>query len=192
MFDSIIIGAGPAGLFAANELKGYKVLVIDKGKDLEDRECPIGSSGVCTKCKVCSIMHGVGGAGVFSDGTLNLRPDKGNNLIDITSDEKEAWDLVKYVDSIFLECGAPEEISGDNDQIVEMGRKAAAVGARFVRIPQRHIGTDGAAMVIQKFVSKLKNNGTEFLSNREVKDMIIEGGKCSGVILDDGETILGK
>ena len=79
-YDVIIVGAGPAGLFAANELKGERVLVIDKGRDVEERHCVMVETGNCIQCKDCNIMCGVGGAGTFSDGTLNLRPDIGGEL----------------------------------------------------------------------------------------------------------------
>ncbi|MEI7828035.1 MAG: FAD-dependent monooxygenase, partial [Euryarchaeota archaeon] len=75
-WDVIIIGAGPAGMCAANELvdRGTGVLVIDRGRDIKERRCPMEDTGKCAECKECDIMCGVGGAGTFSDGTLILRP----------------------------------------------------------------------------------------------------------------------
>src|SRR5665647_2341693 len=73
-WDVIIIGAGPAGMCAANELtnRGIDVLIVDRGHDIKDRRCPMEDTGTCAECKQCDIMCGVGGAGTFSDGTLNL------------------------------------------------------------------------------------------------------------------------
>jgi len=81
-WDVIIIGAGPAGMCAANELtdRGISVLVVDRGRDIKERHCPMEEIGKCAECKQCDIMCGVGGAGTFSDGTLNLRPDIGGDL----------------------------------------------------------------------------------------------------------------
>ena len=109
-YDVVIVGSGPAGMFAARELddKGIgSILLIDEGKTARKRHCPMEVDGVCHKCKTCNVMHGVGGAGTFSDGTLNLRPDIGGDLRDLTKDDRAAWDLVKYVDNIWVEYGAP-------------------------------------------------------------------------------------
>ncbi|NQE45038.1 Ferredoxin--NADP reductase, partial [ANME-1 cluster archaeon GoMg2] len=131
-YDVIIVGAGPAGLFAANELKGsgQKVLVIDKGKDVEDRHCHMEEFGTCIQCTDCNIMCGVGGAGTFSDGTLNLRPDVGGELADLCDTEK-AWQLVRDVDRMFLEHGMSNEMyRGNGEDIENLKRRAASVGAR--------------------------------------------------------------
>ncbi len=61
-YDYLIVGAGPAGLFACYEFlkKGKKnILLIDLGKRIEDR-------------KAKDVMVGIGGAGTYSDGKLTL------------------------------------------------------------------------------------------------------------------------
>src|SRR5664280_1585114 len=78
-YDVIIIGAGPAGMFAAYELAAvqpFKILIVDMGRDIEKRLCPMKTNTYCMHCTPCDIMCGVGGCGTFSDGTLNLRPDR--------------------------------------------------------------------------------------------------------------------
>ncbi|NOQ28816.1 MAG: FAD-binding protein, partial [Methanosarcinales archaeon] len=91
-YDVVIIGAGPAGMFAADELadSDLRVLVIDSGQDIDERACPMKRSSVCMHCTPCAIMSGVGGAGTFSDGTLNLRPDIGGDLAILTGSKEEA------------------------------------------------------------------------------------------------------
>jgi len=184
-FDVIIIGAGPAGMFAAYELARYtnlKVVIIDQGKDVEQRICPAKQYSFCRKCSPCNIMSGVGGAGTLSSGLLNLKPDIGGNLIEMLGSEKEAWDLVNYVDSIFLEYGAPTKIyHGDTSSIEELKRKAAAVGAKFIPIPQRHIGTDNSVKVIKNFKNDLERKGISFMLNTKVikinrGEVILENG----------------
>jgi len=99
-FDVIIVGAGPAGLFSAYELSyksNLKLLVIDQGRDVEERKCPANEYYICRKCSPCNIMSGVGGAGTLSSGLLNLRPDIGGNLIELIGND-EAWNLIQYVD----------------------------------------------------------------------------------------------
>ena len=76
-YDVIIVGAGPAGMFAAYELaefKSLKTLIVDMGRDIDERMCPMKTQTYCMHCTPCDIMCGVGGCGTFSDGTLNLRP----------------------------------------------------------------------------------------------------------------------
>jgi hypothetical protein len=179
--DVAIIGAGPAGMFAANELigSGLKVLIVDQGKDVENRNG--------------DIMSGVGGAGTFSDGTLNLRPDIGGNLCELTGDHDYAHALVDEVDKIFLKFGGPKKLYGvDLDGIRELKKKAAAADIRFIEIRQRHIGSDNTPTLIRKFENHLKKNGIKFLLNAKVEDFIIEDGKCTGVKLASGKKVAAK
>ena len=195
-YDVVIVGAGPAGMFAAYELvknrKNLKILIVDEGKKVEERVCPMIETGKCINCKPCNIMCGVGGSGTFSDGTLNLRPDIGGNLFEITKDENLAWELVGYVDKIFSKFGSPKEIYGKNDKVDELKRKAASVGIKFVEIKQRHIGTDNAPKVIKRFYEYLEKRGVEFLLNTKVKDLIIKDKRCYGILCGDGKEIKSK
>lgn len=187
-FDVVIIGAGPAGLFAAHEL-AYKarlsILIIDQGKDVDERICSAKEYKFCRKCSPCNILCGVGGAGTLSGGLLNLRPDIGGNLLEFISSEDEAWRLIEYVDSIFLKYGAPKQIVHvDNEMVELLKRKAAAAGAKFIPIPQRHIGSDKAPLVIKNFKKDLELKGVKFLLNKHVSK--IDKGKAT---LSDGTII---
>ncbi|MDH5806670.1 MAG: NAD(P)/FAD-dependent oxidoreductase [Candidatus Methanomethylicaceae archaeon] len=190
-YDVVIIGAGPAGMFAAYEIinkSKLSILVIDQGHDVDKRKCPVQNYKICTKCPVCNIMCGVGGAGTLSSGLLNLRPDIGGNLIEFTKNENEAKELVKYVDSIFLKYGAPSEIySGNTEEALELQRKAASVGIKFIPITQRHIGTDRAPMVINNFKKDLEMKGVDFLLETKVEDV-----KKNQVILEGNGIINAK
>ncbi|MDQ1279821.1 MAG: uncharacterized protein QG670_1083 [Thermoproteota archaeon] len=190
-FDVAIVGAGPAGLFAAKEIaekSRLKTLVIDMGREVEDRACPASNYKSCLKCSPCSIMCGVGGAGTLSSGLLNLRPDIGGDLSSILKNEKASWDLVRYVDEIFLKNGAPEKVyDPGHDEAEDLERKAASVGVRFIPIRQRHIGTDNAPLVIDNIKKSLDTCGVEFLLLKRVSS--IDKGV---VTLDDGSKIESK
>ncbi|AEC51837.1 hypothetical protein PNA2_0921 [Pyrococcus sp. NA2] len=166
-FDVVIIGAGPAGLFAAYELaerSKLKVLIIEEGGDVDQRVCPMYELGYCIGCKPCHIMSGVGGAGGLSDGTVNLRPDIGGNLTELTNDENYSWQLVWEVDQILLKHGAPRNLyKGDPEQIRYWERKAAQAGVKFIPIIQRHIGSDHTPKVIKSIKSHLESKGVKFL-----------------------------
>jgi hypothetical protein len=191
MKDVVIVGAGPGGMFAANELTdaGKSVLIIDEGKSIKNRRCPLIETGDCTPCSICDIMCGVGGAGTFSDGTLNLRPDIGGDLSNFTKNGEEAWKLVDYVDKIFLRYGAPEQLyKGSTEDIANLKRRAASVDVKFIDIKQRHIGSDKTPAVVGAFEDDLKRRGTEFLLSSRVSDLIVEDNECKGVIVNGEET----
>ena len=195
-YDVVIVGAGPAGMFAAYELVKNKfsgsILIIDEGKDIGNRKCLMEVNGLCVNCVPCDIMCGVGGTGTYSDGTLNLRHDIGGNLAEFTSNQKEAFELISRVDEIFLEFGCPDKLYGVNEKTIhDLKKKAASVGVSFVDIPQRHIGTDESPRVISRFRDYLGGEGVEFLLETRVEDLLIEEGTCKGVKLKNGEGIRG-
>jgi hypothetical protein len=197
-WDVVIVGAGPAGLFAAHELLSHseqlKVLIIDKGPEAEKRMCPVTNNDKCFSCNPCHIMCGVGGAGIFSDGILNLRPDVvGGDLSDYVSDEAEAWKIVDEIDKVFLRFGAPEHVHGtDNEKIAGLSLRAMSAGIKFVKIRQRHLGSENTPRLIKKFSDYLEQKGAFFMTGKTVKDLIIENDKCLGVLMINDEAILAK
>lgn len=194
-YDVIIIGAGPAGMFAAYELldKDLKILVVEEGRDIKNRKCPMEEIIKCANCRPCNIMCGVGGSGTFSDGILNLRPDVGGDLVSVTQDEKLAWSLIDDVDKIFMKFGSPRKVYGSSkDGIRDLKRRAASVGIKFVDIPQKHIGSDNAPKVIENFEKYLKNRKVEFLLQTKVKDIVVKNNTCAGVELENGNVITSR
>jgi len=159
-YDVIIIGAGPAGLFAAYELAdktSLKILIVDKGKDINERKCPSLSEVIrCIKCKPCNILCGLGGAGGLSDGKLNLKSYIGGNLEEFVS-SKEADNLVARIDYIFLEHGASKKLYWKKS--IELEKRAASHGIEFIPIPQRHIGSDMLPAVITSIKKYLEKKG---------------------------------
>jgi len=182
-------------MFAAYELAASRlqILVIDMGRDIDKRSCPMKTQSYCMHCTPCEIMCGIGGCGTYSDGTLNLRPDIGGDLAALTGDQTEAWELVDRVDKVFLKFGAPQvALLTEGPEIEELKRRAASVGARFIEIKQRHIGSDNAPAVIGRFKQDLVDKGVDFLIETEVHDLVIEEGTCKGVILSGGRVIRSK
>ena len=167
--DVAIIGAGPAGLFAAYELASNSdasIIVVDKGKDIRKRKCPLSHFTKCLKCEPCNILCGLGGAGGLSDGKLNLRADIGGNLKEFT---KDADELIKEIDEIFLRHGAPPKLYGESLSAIE--KKASQHGIKFIPIPQRHIGSDLLPDVISSFKRELESLGVKFLLEKEVEEI---------------------
>lgn len=74
-----IIGAGPAGLFAALRLieLNYKPVIFEQGKDVSERKKDIAKLNLNQGCNPLSnYCFGEGGAGTFSDGKLYTRSKK--------------------------------------------------------------------------------------------------------------------
>lgn len=194
-YDAVVVGAGPAGMFAAREiLKGGKqVLMIDEGMDVEKRACPMDIGSECAKCTPCNIMAGVGGAGTFSDGILNLRPDIGGDITVLCGSEEKAWTLVREVDEFFAKHAPNSTLyHPDEESANSLARRAAAVGARFIPIPQRHIGSDHAPSVVAGMCKELMDAGLRILTQTRVEDIVVENGKCTGVVLEDGKVVEAK
>lgn len=75
----IIIGAGPAGLFAAARCieRGYKPIILERGKDVQERRkdlARLNKSGIVNP--ESNYCFGEGGAGTYSDGKLYTRSNK--------------------------------------------------------------------------------------------------------------------
>lgn len=191
-YDVIIIGAGPAGIFTALELvrskKNLDILIVDKGKTLSKRNCPARNLGKCVGCDPCSITFGWSGAGAFSDGKLSLSPEVGGNITDYM-DDKQAKDLIKYADSIYLSFGAQDEVHGLNSRTIDdIKYEASKHNIQLIPCPVRHLGTEKAFYVLQGMYEYLmKNDNVEFYEMTTVVDIIEEDGKARGIVVKEKE-----
>ncbi|MDI6896378.1 NAD(P)/FAD-dependent oxidoreductase [Methanocella conradii] len=176
----IIVGAGPAGLAAANELAGHAdVLIIEKGRDIGQRTCQVMKGRDCIYCNVCSVTAGVGGAGGMSDGKLNLSPLIGGDLVDFVG-MKRAEELFEMVDAYFVKHGAPPE--DPHVPPTPLVQRAAANGIEFIPIRQKHIGSDMLPKVIGSMKADLEKRGVRFLLETTVESVIAKNNKAIGVM----------
>ena len=187
-YDVIIVGAGPAGIFSAFEISrgnSFKVLVIEKGKDISERVCPAIEKGDCLRCKPCNLLSGWGGAGAFSDGKLTLSPDVGGWLSEIIG-ERELSEIINYVDEIFLQFGAPSQVYGADEAVFkEWQRKALLAEMKLLPNKIRHIGTEKAREILRDMRGALKS--VEVATEETVKRFIVEDGEVKGVETEKGE-----
>jgi len=187
-YDVIIVGAGPAGIFAALELvkkDGVKVLMLEKGPDIEERRC-YAREGSCRRCNPCAITSGWGGAGAFSDGKLSLSPQVGGWLDEYIGEDR-LKDLINRVDLLYREFGAPDEIYGsDEARISEWQRKAVLSGLILTPCPFRHLGTDRCRHVIMSMRDFLKGK-VEVRTGTGVKSILVGDEGVRGVRTAQGE-----
>lgn len=180
-YDVIIIGAGPAGIFASLELlaakKNLKILVLEKGDDLPDR-------------KPHDIFQGWGGAGTFSDGKLNLSTAVGGFLTDyIGEDALES--LIDYVDKIFIKYGAPQELHGtDEEEVKRLEEVSARNGLRLLPFKIRHLGTDRCFALLKNLRQDI-NARIDILFNYEAVEILKQDDKVTGVKTNDGKEFFG-
>lgn len=162
MYDVLIIGAGPGGIFTAYELTeknpNLKIAVLEMGHELKKRKCPIDGDKIktCIHCKSCSIMSGFGGAGAFSDGKYNITNDFGGTLYEYIG-KKPALELMEYVDKINLAFGG-EGTKLYSTTGTSIKKTCIQNGLHLLDASVRHLGTDINYIVLENLYNHLKNN----------------------------------
>lgn len=180
-FDTIIIGAGPGGIFTAYELlqrkEHHSIAVIEMGHALDGRKCPIDGDKIrsCVHCKTCSVMSGFGGAGAFSDGKYNITNDFGGTLYEYIG-KKKALELMHYVDDINMQYGGQGtklySTAGSSFKRICIQHKLTLLDASV-----RHLGTDINYVVLQNLYKYLSQKMT-FYFDTQVEDLRVdENGK---------------
>ena len=180
MYDVLIIGAGPGGIFSAYELMerkpDLKIAVFEVGHPLEHRKCPIDGDKIksCIHCKCCSIMSGFGGAGAFSDGKYNITNDFGGTLYEYIGRQK-ALELMKYVDTINMSHGGEGtkmySTAGTDLKKVCLQNKLKLLDASV-----RHLGTDVNYVVLKNLYDEMKDHMDFFFDAPVEKIQVKEDG----------------
>ncbi|HEY7677074.1 MAG TPA: FAD-dependent oxidoreductase [Candidatus Methylomirabilis sp.] len=183
-YDVVIVGAGPAGIFAALELTrlgNASVCVLEKGPDLPER---MGKGNN-------SMLSGWGGAGAYSDGKLALSPDLGGSLDQYLS-HGNLVALVTYVDDTYRSFGAGGEVHGDDpERVGRIVRQAARFDLRLVPGRYRHLGTDGCRELLGKLRAHLGSR-VETRCAAPVKQVLTSAEGARGVVLEDGTEVRGR
>ena len=156
----VIIGAGPAGLFAALALaeNGFAPLLLEQGDPVEVRAEKVEAfwrNGDDSLDLHSNVQFGEGGAGTFSDGKLNT--------------------LVK-------------DVSGRNGKVLETFVEAGADGS-ILYDSRPHIGTDVLREVVKNIRKRIQDAGGEVRFGCRVEQVLMEDGRTGGVLLAGGERI---
>lgn len=178
LFDVVIVGAGPAGIFACYELikrdKSLKIALVDKGNRIEKR-------------KSNEIMFGFGGSGSYSDGKLHFTPklshERTFHLISPLDYEK----ILVEIDNVFMNFGVTAKNYPKNvDEVNKLVEEAQIQDIELIVRRTKHVGTDNLKKVMQRFQDYLEKNEVIFFDNTEVSDLIIKNNEIIGIETNRG------
>lgn len=182
-YKVVIVGAGPAGLFAAYELvnRGIEnIAIVEKGKKVSER-------------KPEDVMYGVGGAGLFSDGKLNFTPKRFKTDLMEFLPLPEAEKLIDEIEKIFDKFGVDEPSSpSDLKKAEELRSSAQKMGLNLLLIKEKHLGSDKLPKYIGNFEKYLEEKRVEFLIEKEVEEVLVSERTVKGIKLTSGEEILAE
>ena len=184
--DVAIIGAGPAGIFAALALsgaEGAQVRIFDKGPDIDERLANREAKQDARDPKW--LLCGWGGAGAFSDGKLTLSTQIGGQLATYLP-RSQVEKLLEEVDRMWLQFGAPKELYGaDEDAMDALARRATAADLEFIGTRIRHLGTDRCPVVLREMRRSLGGN-IEVHASEAIERLVVTDGAVTGVETSEG------
>jgi len=161
--DVVIVGGGVSGIFAAISLSesDLDVIILDKGKDVSERNCILN----CKKHpKVCDVSCGVGGAGLFSDSCLHYSTKIGGNVVHQNVFEHYR----KIIDKIYEASGLSQYIGYPDREFLQ---ELKGLNLEYADIEQRVFGEEKVVPLV-KYLKSLWNEHIELKTSVEVKEIL--------------------
>jgi uncharacterized protein len=184
-YDVIIVGGGPAGLFAAyylGEHTDLRVLLLERGKGPLKRSCPVADRQFCARCQPCNILCGIGGAGLFSDGKLNFIHKLGKTDLTQFMPVSAAEALIDETEAIFNRFGMDGPVyPTDMTQARTIRKHAKRFGIDLLLIKQKHLGSDRLPAYIAALSDHIRSTGVTIHTGEEVRDVRVASGRVTGV-----------
>jgi len=183
-FDIIVVGAGPAGIFACYEIikknPKLKIALIDKGNRIEKR-------------KSNEIMFGFGGAGAYSDGKLHFTPKLSHERTFDIIDPQDYAKILEEIDKIFMDFGVDTpEFPKNKEEVSKLVEEAQIHDIELVVRRAKHVGTDKLKKVMQTFQNYLEEKGVTFFAQTEVTDLIVQDNQLQGVKTSEADLFAKK
>jgi uncharacterized FAD-dependent dehydrogenase len=169
-YAAVIVGAGPAGLFASLALAENgigPILLVDAGPDIGQRRDDVGEGRV-------DYERGVGGAGLFSDGKLCLSLDVGGHL-ETSIGSLQRRQLLERIERTLLPLVPGGYQPPDLVSPRPAKESAARAGLDFKYYPVAHIGTDRCHSVVVRLRQLVASRGVEIRSDTRLVDLGLSG-----------------
>lgn len=170
----IVVGAGPAGLFASMRLLelSVKPILIERGKSVRERKLDIAQLNRNMGFnKNSNYSFGEGGAGAFSDGKLHTRSKKKGNV-------KRVYEKFYYHMQLSDEQQTAEKEEKNKYKLVQ--------DESILYDSQPHVGLDRLPLIVENMRTNIIKYGGEVHFEERVTELIIEDDVLKGCKTDKG------
>ena len=195
----VIIGCGSSAIACAitlinNGYKGENITILEKGKVIEKRKCFVNANTSCKKCKICSIVHGCGGSGSFSDSKLNwdITGRIGGDMAELMTQDEiteylrktyEMYEQFGIKDFDIETCGL--SYTEEGQEIVDLIKSNSRLD--IGECATTHLGSENSRIIYKRMIDYLLNNGVNILSNAEVEEAVVSHVEGTAVVTLNAE-----